>query len=115
MGIVSQPSGEATFTAVPRDASRLTKIKLVPSYGYQPLATLDHDVVEGIEPDRLVVTARLNDGLDAWRDVYGEIAPEDLNLSWDLCRALMELGLSDLFQRNRSRRPTFHSGARSRT
>jgi hypothetical protein len=86
--VASQPSGQAAFTAVSRDSSRLTKVKLVPSYGYQPLATLDHDVVEGIEPDRLVLTARLNDGLDAWRDNYGEIAPEDLNLSADLCRAL---------------------------
>lgn len=86
--VVGQPSGQAAFTAVSRDSSRLTKVKLVPSYGYQPLATLDHDVVEGIEPDRLVLTARLNDGLDAWRDNYGEIAPEDLNLSADLCRAL---------------------------
>jgi hypothetical protein len=84
----SQPNGQVAFTAVSRDPSRLTKIKLVPSYGYQPLATLDHDVVEGIEPDRLVLTARLNDGLDAWRDNYGEIAPEDLDLSADLCQAL---------------------------
>ncbi|MEP6564004.1 MAG: hypothetical protein ABJB10_02630 [Mesorhizobium sp.] len=86
--VASQRSGQAAFTAVSRDASRLTKIKLVPSYGYQPLATLDYDVVEGLEPDRLVLTARLNDGLDAWRDNYGEIAPDDLNLSADLCRAL---------------------------
>ncbi|QPC93276.1 hypothetical protein [Mesorhizobium sp. INR15] len=71
-----------------RDASRLTKLKLVPSYGYQPLATSDHDLVAGIEPDSLVLTPRLNDGLDAWRDNYGEIVPEELNLSADFCRAL---------------------------
>ena len=86
--IARQPSGQAAFTAVSRDASRLTKIKLVPSYGYQPLATLDYDLVDGIEPDGLVLTPRLNDGLDAWRNNYGEIAPEDLNLSANLCRAL---------------------------
>jgi len=86
--VAGQPSGQAAFMAVSRDSSRLTKVKLVPSYGYQPLATLDHDVVEGIEPDRLVLTAKLNDGLDAWRDTYGEIAPEDLNLSPGLCRDL---------------------------
>jgi DUF971 family protein len=86
--VAGQSPGQAAFTAVSRDSSRLTKVKLVPSYGYHPLATLDHDVVEGIEPDGLVLTERLNDGLDAWRDNYGEIAPEDLNLSADLCRAL---------------------------
>jgi hypothetical protein len=83
-------AGKPAFTAASRDASRLTKVKLVPSYGYQPLATLDYDVVEGLEPDRLVTSAKLNDGLDAWRDNYGEIAPEDLHLSADLCQALSD-------------------------
>ena len=70
-----------------RDLSRLKRIKVVASYGYHPLATLDHDAVGDGPPEASYATPKLNDGLDAWRDNYGEIAPEDLNLSEDLCRS----------------------------